>query len=182
MSKPMTNVIDQLWAFSRRVTGNLMLVAVFLVIGIALRQFHASTSHPSESAEQDGLPGSGMVTRYEVMDLWLPESLIEKDDRGLPTREKSTHENLKSFLEQRGMKDVWYVVSIRGHQVNHRYADTLFIRYPYRQPENFLEFQAVMATVAGNPPDQTFADFSETELHIVSEGMSHHDWLNRKSQ
>ena len=177
MPKRITMIDLPLGALFSRLVGNLMIVVVFVTTAIGLTQFDALAPRPSGAPEFSDPPGSGVIVRSEVIHLWLPEILVDPARHEFPALVARTHQELKKALERRGQENLWYAITVRGHQANHGAADISFIRYPYREPENFQELMDVLATVAGSPPRHSSADYSAAIVHIIPAGMSRREWL-----
>jgi hypothetical protein len=177
MPKRVTTIDFPLGALFRRVAGNLVIVVVLVATAIGLTQFDAVAPRPSAEREFSDPPCSGVIVRSEVTNLWLPEILVEPAGDDFPALIARTHQELKKVLERRGQENLWYAITVRGHQANHGAADISFIRYPYREPENLQELMDVQATVAGSPPRHQSADYSAAKVHIMPAGMSQREWL-----
>jgi hypothetical protein len=177
MPKRVTTIDFPLGALFRRLAGNLMIVVVFVTTAIGLTQFDAVAPRPSAAQEFSDPPGSGVIVRSEVICLWLPEALVDPAGDEFPALVARTHQELKKVLERRGQENLWYAITVRGHQANQGAADISFIRHPYRDPENLQELMDVLATVAGSPPRHRSADYSAAIVHIMPAGMSQREWL-----
>jgi hypothetical protein len=177
MPKRITPVVLSLGAIFRRLVGRLMIVVVFVTIVIGLKQFSAVIPQPGAAPEFSDAPGSGVIVRSEVIHLWLPKTLVELARSESPTLVARTHQELKKSLERRGQENLWYAITVRGHQVNHLAVDMSFIRHPYREPEHFQELMDLLASAAGSPPRRPSADYSAAVVHIMPAGMSRQEWL-----
>ena len=151
MPERVTTIDFPLGALFRRLAGNLMIVVVFVTAAIGLTQFDAVAPRPSAAPEFSDPPGSGLIVRSEVIRLWVPETLVDPARHEFPALVARTHQELKKVLERRGQENLWYAITVRAHQANHRAEDISFIRYPYRQPENLPELMDVLTAVAGSP-------------------------------
>ncbi len=146
----------------RRLVGNLMIVVSCVATVIGLTQLDALTPRPSPEPELSDPPGSGLIVRSEVIHLWLPETLVYPARHELPALVARTRAGTREALDRRGQENLWYAITVRGHQVNHGTEDISFIRYPYRESANLQELMDVLATVAGNPPRHSSADYSRS--------------------
>jgi hypothetical protein len=138
------------------------------VIGLSHLGIHAT--RPDPGTEADDHSGRGTVVRNELLRLWLPETLSDLARRRSRCRILNNHEELKRFLQGREQEELWYALTWRSYQVNGGFADITIIRHPYREPQCFPEFLAVMATSAGNPPSGPDLDFSTAAVSIIPEG------------
>ena len=136
MPKRIKEIDLPLGAFFNRLVGKLMIVVVVVATAIGLTQFGAVAPRPSGAPEFSDPPGSGVIVRSEVIHLWLPENLVDLARHEFPALVARTHQELKKALERRGQENLWYAITVRGHQVNQGAADISFIRHPYREPEN----------------------------------------------
>ena len=177
MPKPITMIDLPLGALFSRLVGNLMIVVVFVTTAIGLTQFDAWAPRSSGALEFNDPPGSGVIVRSEVIHLWLPEILVDPARREFPALVARSHQELKKALERGGQENLWYAITVRGHQANHGATDISFIRHPYRDPENLQELMDVLATVAGSPHCRSSADYSAAIVHIIPAGMSRREWL-----
>jgi hypothetical protein len=177
MPKRITMIEVPLGALFSRLAGNFMIVVVLVTTAIGLTQFDALAPRPSAAPEFSDPPGSGVIVRSEVIHVWLPEILVDPARHEIPALVARTHLELKKALERGGQENLWYAITVRGHQGNHGAADISFIRYPYREPENFQELMDVLATVAGSPPCHRSADYSAAIVHNMPAGMSRREWL-----
>jgi len=177
MPKRITTIDLPPGALIRRLVGNVMIVVAFVTTVIGLTRFAAVASRPSGASEFSDPPGSGVIVRSEVNHLWLPETLVDLTLRESPALVARTHHELKKALERRGQENLWYAITVRGHQVNHAAADISFIRHPYREPENLQELMDVLATVAGSPTRHSSEEYSAPLVHIMPAGTSQREWL-----
>jgi hypothetical protein len=176
MPKPIMMIDLPLGALLSRLVGNVMIVVVFLTTAIGLTQFDALAPRPSGALEFSDPPGSGVIVRSEVIHMWLPEILADPARQEFPALVARTHQELKKMLERGGQENLWYAITVRGHQANLGAADISFIRRPYCEPENFQELMDVLATVAGSPPCHPSADYSAAIVHIMPAGVSQREW------
>jgi hypothetical protein len=149
--------------------GSIVMMIVFVagVVGLARLSFHVARQ--AQKLEPADRPGAGIIVRSELLHLWLPQALTELAKRQSQSRVVRTHEELRRFLELQDRKDMWYALTIRGHQVNDNFVDLTFIRRPYDDPLQFPEFLNILATAAGHPPRDPDADYSNASVHILAQ-------------
>jgi hypothetical protein len=172
----MARPIVAAWRRLRRLFHGLRdLLLIGLVVGAAgvVLSFLASHARrvPREQEANDR-PAAGVTVRTEVIQAWLPETMIILAARGSNAIVLRSHQELRELLEHQGHEDAWYALRVRHHQVNGEAAEITFIRHPYREPENFQEFLDVVATSAGNPASDPVADYSRATVHIMPASMS----------
>ena len=162
----MTKPLKPTWLAPYRMLRNwgekAFMVVTIVVIGIGLSRLQFPATWPSGGLESTERGGSGLIVEHETLHVWLPPIFIALAATSANSV-APTHQELRSFLERRGQQNLWYAVTIRGHQVNGGMADITFIRYPYREAENFWEFREILARAAG---DSTSQD-SGPKLHIL---------------
>ncbi len=147
-----------------------------IAVGIvALTGLASQVTRQDQQLELASSPGSGIVVRSDVLALWLPYSIFELANGATAVPEISTHRGLQHVLAQQNQKDLWYALTIRGHQVNGEFIDLTIIRKPYDDPNGTPEMVQILEAVAGNPPRTPDMDFSTASVHIIPD-----DSLNRE--
>jgi hypothetical protein len=177
MPKRIGTIDFRLGALFSRLSGNLMIVVVLVTTALGLMHFNSVVPQPGAAPEFNDPPGSGVIVRSEVIHLWLPETLVDLARSESPALVARTHQELKTALERRGQENLWYAITVRGHQINLGTSDTSFIRYPWREPANLQELIDVLATVSGSPPRRPSFDYSAAIVHIMPAGISRREWL-----
>jgi hypothetical protein len=152
--------------------GNVRMKVALAAAGIGLAQLDSCTIQPDQQLDSSNRPGEGSIVRSEVLRLWSPGTLISLADRQARSPVVRDHGGLRRFLEAQNEEGLWYALTMRGHQVNGDFADITFIRRPYEEHQHFPEFLAVLAAVAGNPPDHSIAGFSTATIQVLSEEIS----------
>jgi len=161
-----------LWG-EKVVMGTLVVAALMGLAGLSSR-----VVQPDRQDEENDRPGGGIVVRSEVLRLWLPEPLIVLAKRQSRAPVLRDHGELQRFLELDHQEDLWFALTIRGHQANGGFADITFIRRPYADSEYFPELLNVLAVAAGNPPDYPtvdLLDFSTASVHVIPTELCNHD-------
>jgi hypothetical protein len=131
-------------------------------------------------ARQDQLAVSGkdpldaIVSRSEVIDLYLPRTLIEVANHQTQQPPLRTHEELRRSLEVQHHRDLWYAVTLRGFQANGEFADTTFIRRPYAETDRFAEFLEIMAAATASPP-KLWRNLASATVHLIPDELSERD-------
>jgi hypothetical protein len=173
---PMTNsrsvIRLAIWRLLINWGQKIFLISALVAFPIGLAWLGSCASGPCRPAEPSDKPGSGVVVRTELVRLWLPETLIELSERRSLSAVPQTHSDLRFFLERRSQTNLWYALTIRGHQANGGNADVTYIRRPYGDLEHFQEFLDVLAAVAGENPQYSTMSYASAELHILSRELS----------
>ena len=78
--------------------------------------------------------------------------MFELANGATPVPEISIHQELQHVLARQNQRNLWYAVTIRGHQVNGEFIDLTIIRKPYDDPNGIPEMVQILDAVAGNPP------------------------------
>ena len=118
------------------------------------------TPRQGREQESDDLPGGGIITSTDVLQIWLPEPLVDLAKRESRSFVVEKHQELLKILERPEYQDLFYAFTARGYQVNFGSADITFIRYPLRVHEDLQEFLNILATAAGSLPRSPAADYS----------------------
>jgi hypothetical protein len=163
----------------KRAIGNHTIVALIVAAAFVFARLdrRATAPMPDGAAEPSEPGGSGVITRSEVVRVWLPQTLIDVGQRELRGAVVPTHHELKVALERRRHEGLLYAVTIRGHQVNGGAGDVTFVRHPYSEPEHFQELLVVLAAVAANPSADLAAGGHRPIVHIVKANMSKQEFI-----
>jgi hypothetical protein len=152
----------------------LVMPIVIVVAVIALACFGSYVNRQAHERELSKDAEWFMVARSEVLNLWLPQTLIELAKRQAQSGFIRTHEDLQQSLELQREQELWYAVTVRAYRGNGEFADTTYIRWPYYDPHNyhFQEFQDILASATGNPPcypDFPTSGYSKASVHVIDE-------------
>lgn len=174
----MTKSTLNLWRFLRRLCRDL---AILLLIGVVLAAIitwlppSPESPRPGRESDSDDRPGAGITVRFEAMDIWLPQRLVDRARREFRPGVVHRHEQLRKIPEDWKSEDAFYAVAGRGDQVNGGTAEVVFLRHPYREPEHLQECLDVLATAEGNPPRIPAMDYTAAAVHIIPPNMSHQE-------
>ncbi len=147
-------------------------VALVVIAGIlGLSRVDFQSTRPAPEHLPDGSPGSGIVARVEVTAIWLPQGLFDLAQRKTGAAVFASHEELQTHLDRLGLGTAWYAITSRGHQLNGRAEEITFIRWPGESPEQFEQYEEVMAMAAGRPPDHAGLDDSHANVTVFSDSL-----------
>jgi hypothetical protein len=148
-------------------------IVAAIFIGLACVSF--PSAQPGRQGEDENGPGDGIIVRSEVLQVLLPESLavLAKEQPLSPALRE--HAELRRYLTLEHQEDVWYSLTIRGHQADGHFAEITFIRRPYTDSEHFPELLTFLATAAGDPPRDVAADCSTASVHLMPAGSCKRD-------
>jgi hypothetical protein len=149
------------WAGS---AGMLMMI-VSGVIG--LHRFSLQVTGRAQPADPTNLPDAGLIVRSELIHVWLPETLSGFATRQSRPKAFRTHDELRNYLERQDNEKLWYALKFRTHQVDGGVLDVTFIRWPYDDAIHFNELLDVLATAAGNPPEDADPDYSRATVQVI---------------
>jgi hypothetical protein len=147
--------------------GHTLVTGILVAAAIGLIWIASHATRPRQELGSGESLGGGIVVRYELLDLWLPETVIELAREPFRAQAVGDHQDLKRLLELRNQQDLWYALTARGHQVNGGFVDLTVIRRPYHDPKCYSEFRAVLATAGGDPPREPDSDFSTASIHLI---------------
>ena len=105
------------------------------------------------------------------MSIWHPQGLLNLAQRPTDPAVFASQEKLRTDLDHLGLGTAWCAMTTRGYQLNGRAAEITFIRRPGESYEHIREFQDMMATTAGTPPDQPGLDYSCVKIIVFSDSL-----------
>jgi hypothetical protein len=179
MPKCIVPMVRTLGYLFNRGIGNLTIAAVIVAAAFVLVRPHLGPYAPTVdgAAESDERGGSGVVIRSEAVCWWLPRTLIDIKQRELNASAAPTHHELKAALEGRRQENLWYAVTIRGHQVNGGVTEITCMRHPYREPEWFQELVDGLATATVTPHHELTGGECAAVVHILEANMSEQEFV-----
>lgn len=146
-------------------TGAAILLAAAMT-GLALMKIQSAGSAQGV-VRDEGLAGAGIIVRYEVTHLWLPESLRDLADARSQSQIVRGRDELRRDLGLRNRQGLRYAVTMRGHQVDGGHSDIHFIRRPGEDPGHFQELLDSLADINGTPDRDPAADFPGPSVHVI---------------
>jgi hypothetical protein len=139
-------------------------MVVIAILGIGgLSALTVSVTRPEQES-----PYAGITVRHECVSLWLHPALHDLARRLAESAELQSREAFVRNAEQPGLKNAWYIITLRLVQANGKSAILPRIQRPYEYlPAFSTEFPDVLATAAGRPPHSADVDYSRAEVGIV---------------
>ncbi len=147
------------------------LLMLIVVLVVAIAWISIGKTLPGRGLEPDEGPGSGIDIRVEVVDIWLPVTLIDLARKPSASCVPQSHQELRTLLERSGQQNLWFALSTRHYQINGGVAVITYIRRPCFEPENFRELLNVLAIEAGNPLLDLSLFDSGCSVHILPKEM-----------
>ncbi len=177
MTKSFVTPRSRLWRLFQDIGTLFLFGVVIAAIAIGFPRRAARTPNAGRERDSEDRPGAGITVHTQVLQIWLPEPLVDLWAGEPRPAVVHNHQELRAILEHKGYQDLWYAVAVRTFQVNGGTTEILFIRHPYREPEKFQDFLDVLATTAGNPPCSPAADYSSATVQIGLATMSPQEFL-----
>jgi hypothetical protein len=78
-----------------------------------------------------------------------------------------SHGDIKSCLRRRGLEKMWYAIIYHGFESNGNVAIMPTYARPFDTAWKVQEFQDVLATIRGNPPQKPTVDFSKATICVI---------------
>lgn len=142
-------------------------VSVFLLGAFGLSRVDYQAAGPA----RDELAEPGLIDRFEVLNVWLPQALLDLARRGDGLATGGTPEELRACLERNGLGNAWYALRYRGHQTNGGAQDITLVGRTDGSTTPFRTVQDVMLLAAGRPPQGPSMDFSDATISVIPDRM-----------
>ena len=155
--------------------SKIVMVLVIACGTMGLSRFATSVTQLRHNIANGDQPGGGIIVRSEVLQIWLPETLVGLAKLQSRSGVLQTHEDLAGYLEDRGERDLWYALTVRSYLVDGGLDDTTFIRHPFREPERFSELLGILAVAAGSPHAGAGTELDSALNHVVPDRLLEHD-------
>ena len=138
----------------------LLAVAIAGAVGLVLLAYHVTTP------ESEG--NGGIIVHSEVISLWMHPALFDLAQRPEDVAACRSLEGFRRYAEERGLQKAWYVLTVKGIQVDGGAAVMSMIRWPYELVEpSYAEFPDMLATAAGKPPRHPMTDFTKVKVRVI---------------
>lgn len=161
------------WTVLTLLGRNLLTICVIGGGSLALIHVAHHSAHGVREIESKNDADGWVITRTELIHLWLPGTLIELSERQRGPSPMRTHEELQGILEARRQRDLWYGRTVRVHKVNGEFSDVTYIRWPYSDSFHFPELIDILAVAAGGPSgDPAFTD-SNPQVIVLPDRLLH---------
>jgi hypothetical protein len=157
------------------VVQKLLLICVIGGGSLALTLVAHQSAHRDREFEPENEADGGLVTRRELLQLWLPETLIDLAHRQTGPSRVRTHLELQGLLDGRRQRDLWYALTLRAHQVNGGFDDITLIRWPYSDCAHFPELIDILAVAAGEPPSDANFSSSTPTVSVLPDRLLHRE-------
>ena len=129
-------------------------------LGLAFFSVHVTTPNPQ--------PNGGIKMPYEVVSLWLHPALYDLANRPSESAAIQSQDAFQEYAERRGIRQAWYIVTLREFQANGKAVVTSSICRPYdMMPAYFFEFADIMAAASGHPPHYPNVDYSTAFVGVI---------------
>jgi hypothetical protein len=148
--------------------GNILMMIVVVAAVIGLIRLASHVTRNAHAREPVGGAADFMVIRTELLCLWFPRTLTELAILQAQSPLVRTYDDLQQFLDLRHQHDLWYALTIRGHQANGAFSDVTYIRWA-NDSLYFRELLDFLSTAAGNPPYYPTSDLSSTSVHVIAD-------------
>ena len=145
-------------------------VSIVGAIGLAWLSFRVTSWRHGASAD-DHLRRVEPV-HWEATWIFTPESFVEIAKIARERDMLDSHEDVCRCLQDRGQAKAWYAIIYRVLQSDGNVLLMPVYCRPNEAPWKAWEFQAVLATLQGNPPRLPHTDFSNVKVSIIPEKLA----------
>lgn len=124
-----------------------------------------------DSVENGGWESVGetRVVGAELVDLWLPaqfDALAEDLSRSTDCR---SFDKFQKFLAERNLQRIWYAAIVRWRLADGRHNDITYIRKPFDDPGQSLEFRDLLISGKFEPGHGILARLSPRAVHVIAD-------------
>jgi hypothetical protein len=177
MTKRIIAPRSRLWQLLQDLGTLFAFGAVVAAAGMILPYHDAHTPRTGSQRRGDDRPDGDIAVMSQVLDIWLPEPLVDLAKREFQPCGLNRDEGLEKVLDRKEYQDLFHAFTVRGFQSNSDAVIVTYVRYPYHVSEHYQELVDLLATAAGSPPRYAGMDYSGTTIHIVPAGTSRQDLL-----
>jgi hypothetical protein len=157
------------------IVQKLLLICAIGGGSLALTHVALQSAHRDRKFKPGNDADGGIITRTELLQLWLPGTLIDLAQHQTGPSCMRTHQELQRILDGRQQRNLWYALTFRAYQVNGRFEDLTFIRWPYIDSARFPELLDILGVAAGEPPSDANFGSSTPTVSVLPDRLLNHD-------
>lgn len=152
--------------------GSAGMLIVLISGAIGLYRFSIDVTEHAQLADPANLPDAGFIVHSQFLHIWLSDAMAELAKRQCQSKVVRTHEELQQYLKHQDKGKLWYALIFRLHRADGGLEELARIRMPCDDAIHFDELLDVLATAAGNPPQDTDQDYKRATVQIISPALS----------
>jgi hypothetical protein len=128
--------------------------------GLVRLAYHVSSARPETN--------DGLIVRQHARSIWLHPVFLELARRPSELAECQSCEAYRRYADARHLQNAWYLITIKGVQINGEIVRLPFIRKPYEMSEHyFAEFLGVLAVADGKRPAEPFVYQATAKVNVI---------------
>ena len=128
--------------------------------GLVRLAYHVTSAPPQTN--------DGLILQQYARSIWLHPAFLELAHRPSELAECQSCEAYRRYAEARHLQNAWYLITIKGVQINGEIVILPVIRRPYEMSESyFAEFLGVLAVADGKRPDEPWAYLATAKVNVI---------------
>jgi hypothetical protein len=121
--------------------------------------------HVTSAPQQNN---DGLIMQQYARSIWLHPMFLELARRPSELAECQTRESYRRFADSRHLQNAWYLITIKGVQINGETVILPTIRRPYEMSEQYFpEFLGVLALADGKRPAGPFVYLATAKVNVI---------------
>src|SRR4051794_13105373 len=149
MTKRMVPPYSRFWRLLQDLGALFAFGAVMAATVVLLPNPDLHSPRPGSPQRGDDRPDGEIAVMSQVLDVWLPEPLVELANRELRPSGMNGLEGLKKTLGREECQGLFHAFTVRSFQSDSDAVIVTYVRYPSRVSEHFQELLDLLATAAG---------------------------------
>jgi hypothetical protein len=141
----------------------LLLIAAIAVggaFGLFRLAYHVTSAPPQTN--------DGLILQQYARSIWLHPVFLELARRPSELAECQSCESYRRYADARHLQNAWYLITVKGVQINGETVILPTIRRPYEMSEHyFAEFLGVLAVADGKRPAESFVYLATAKVNVI---------------
>ena len=147
--------------------GSALIAALLIVAAIGLASLASRAPGPTSGAESARPPGSGIVVRTELVDVWVPKALDkllqDHSNNSMPVPD----EIVRLAQKQNRDIDLWYAVTAHHHQVDGGETEITTIHYPLHSAREYSSLRKLFDSISAESASRPNSSMPAPRLHVI---------------
>jgi hypothetical protein len=128
--------------------------------GLVRLAYHVTSAPPQTN--------DGLILQQYARSIWLHPVFLELARRPSELAECQSCEAYRRYADARHLENAWYLITIKGVQINGETVTLPTIRRPYEMSEHhFAEFLGVLAVADGKRPAESFVYLATARVNVI---------------
>ena len=150
-----------------RLSGVGVMTILIVAAALGLTRFASHVSRQVEKGEPADDIAACINDRYELLHIWLPQTLTQLATGEAQTQFVRRHEEMRCVLDPQDQKSLWYALTVRVHRAGCEASDVSYVRRLNDDSRYFPELLNILASAADTTSRDPTSDCSTASVQSL---------------